>query len=214
MFKLRKSFLLVIGLMIIFSNDAFALIEIGGSVGYDRQVYGATRQNNLTSRTYSGSLAVYLWEFTAIELNAARTDETNTSNDITSVLDSNGAASGVSVSKQLNIIKTEVYGIGIRQALASRKARIRPMISFGYARQFIKDRTDFTFQDDATLTQVISAGQEAKTREDSVFATITLQFVLLRGLSLNASVKTVFPAFEFDQAKDDMKYLVGFSWAM
>jgi hypothetical protein len=45
-----------------------------------------------------------------------------------------------------------------------------------------------------------------------MFGAFTLQLRLTERFSLKGSVKSLFPAFEFNKAKDNLKYLVGFSW--
>jgi hypothetical protein len=45
-----------------------------------------------------------------------------------------------------------------------------------------------------------------------MFGAFILQFKMTDRLSLKGSVKTLIPALAFNKAKDNLKYLVGFSW--
>ena len=199
---------LILGLVFFFlgMSSSWALIEFSGEFGYDKQVYGTERNNKITSRTYGGSMALYLFNYTAVELNYGQTETTTTETD-TITLDNTYDILG-----QQNKVLLYNYGIGIRQAFASRKARVRPSFSIGYARQFVSDSTEITFKNKTSGATILLQDPEEKYRSDSVFGTLSLDLRLTKSLSLRGSVKTIFKAFEFDQARDNMKYLVGFTW--
>ncbi len=202
------NFLAVLSILatILFSSDAFALFELSGEFGYKNQAYGSSRENDITERTYSGSLAMYLFETTALELNysfsTSITDEHNTI-----------AVTGtdVNIIGMVNTVESEVFGVGVRQLLASRKSMIRPLVSVGYAKQFVVDFTDITIQDSAGQVTELRTGQ-SRSKSDSVFASFSLELRLIKHMALRGSVQTVFPAFEFDKMKDYQKYTAGFTW--
>jgi hypothetical protein len=191
---------------------AFALMEINGEFGYRKQVFGLDRESSQRSRTYSGSYALYLFNSTAVELNYYSNKDVITVGTARPFTAPDGDA--LTVLTDQRTIETRSYGVGLRQALAGRNARWRPMFSFGYARQFVQDSSNFTIQQDSSGVSVNVENAKTKRREDSVFASFILQFKLSKHMSVNASVKSVFPAFEFTKAKDDLKYLVGLAWLL
>lgn len=200
-----KTFLLFI--IFISSLNASAIVnEIGFDFGYDIQKYGSTRQNSIVSRSYSGGISSYIFSTTAIDLNFSSSTDTTTENNRYNV------ATGYDIVGQQNRVKTTVYGLGIKQALASKTSALVPLISVGYARQFVDYTTDITIENTTSKARSIASSGTTKERTDSVFASFVLQLKLTDQFSLKGSVKTIFPAFEFNKAKDDLKYLAGFSW--
>lgn len=194
-------------LFLILPLKAHAVVfEFDFDFGYDKQIYGTKRENTIVTRTYSGGLATYLFNLTAIELNASRSYEISTQNDQFTV------ATGYDVTSDRNTITTDVYGIGIKQMLAGRNSFIVPVISVGYAREFLEYGREVTVLDTTNSTSSIKNLGTTKQRIDSMFAAFTLQFKMTDRLSLKGSVKTLIPAFEYNKARDNLKYLVGFSW--
>jgi hypothetical protein len=189
-----------------FIPRANALIELSGDYGLSQQVYGAQRNNNIESTTVGASVALYLFDYTAIELNYNQT-ETITDDNTTLSIDST-----YDLTKQVNTVQIYSYGIGIRQAFAGRNSRFRPSMSIGYARQFASDSTVAHFRNNDLGSTFTISDVEEKTRIDSVFGSFSLEIMLTQTFSIRGSVKTIFKAFEFNRAQDNMKYLVGFSW--
>lgn len=199
--------LLLVLLFSLFSLNSYSLIELNGEYGYDRQVYGASRQNDIVEKSYSGAVALYLFDFTAIELNYSESETVTEENNTISITDTT-----VDLIKSEQRVLVYSFGIGIRQALAPRGARLRPTLSLGYARQFIRDQTEYTFKNRSSGSTFTLREDPTKLRSDSVFATFGLELKLTKTFALRGSVKTVFPAFETDKARDNVKYLVGFTW--
>lgn len=188
-------------------HDSHAIFyELSGNFAYDKTVYGSQRQNKLVSRTYSGSVAIYLFMSTALELNYSQSEDIQTDNTNTEIV------SGVRIKSTQNLVGTEVYGVGLRQRLAGKGAWLRPLISFGYAKQFKDSSTEYTILDETSGATTVINVDNGRSRVDSAFGTFTLQIRLTKTFSINGSVRTVFKAFEFDQAQDNMKYAAGFSW--
>lgn len=181
-------------------------MEVSLEYGYDRQIFGDSRQNTMISKSYNVSWAFYFITYTAIELSASHSEETITLNDESYFPDYD-----ISVIQTLSVVQTNVFGIGIRQSLAGSKATIRPLISIGYAKQLEEYDRDITYRDEGSGATAAITDDTVKQSADSTFASFTIQIKLTRGLSINGSVKTVFPAFEFNKARDNVKYLVGFS---
>ncbi len=180
--------------------------ELDFDFGYDRQIYGANRQNSVVSRNYSGGISAYLFDLTAIDLNYSNNQDTNSQNDRYTV------QAGLDVIAQQNRVKTNVYGVGIKQLLAGRGSRIIPSINVGYAREFVTSSGDITVQNTVTSAQTVFHLAESKQRYNSAFGAFSLQLKLTERFSLKGSVKTIIPDFEFNKAKDNLKYLVGFAW--
>lgn len=188
------------------SGPSWGLVEINGDYGLSKQVYGSSRNNEIESKTIGGAVALYLFEKTAIELNYSQT-ETITEERTTLRIDENFDLIG-----QTNKVLVYSYGIGIRQAFASRKARFKPSISLGYARQFIRDTTEASFRNNTTGSVFSVSDAVSKLRDDSVFGSFALEMRITRRISLRGSVRTTFKAFDFDRAQDNVRYMFGFSW--
>ena len=84
------------------------------------------------------------------------------------------------------------------------------MLSLGYAKQFTDMERMYTIDDAGT--RFLLKVDNSKLRSDNIFATFSLKLRLTKRLSLAGSVNTVFRAFEFNEAKDYLKYRLGFSW--
>ncbi len=205
--RFMKNKLLFSILLLLSTLPAWALSELNAEFGYGRQVYGANDENKTISRTYSGSLAQYFFETTAIEFNYSYQSEISTENNNVTITGTN-----YSVVSMQNNIRTSVYGIGLRQALAPQKSPIRPMLSFGFAKQFVENWTDYTFKNNTTGSTFVNRDGIYKSRVDSAFAAFSLQLKMTQTFSLQGSVKTVFPAFKTGLAKNNLKYTAGFTW--
>jgi len=201
-----KNLKFLILLILVFPIKSMAVLEFDFDFGYDRQIYGATRQNSVVSRNYSVGLSSYIFDLTAIDLNVSNTQ------DITSQNDRYTVGTNLDVVAQQNRVRTNVYGIGIKQMLAGRGSRIVPVFSIGYAREFITSSGDITTEDTTNNAHKIYNLSETKQVYNSVFVSFSLQLKLTERFSLKGSVRTLFPAFQYNKAKDNIKYLVGFSW--
>jgi hypothetical protein len=202
---MKTLFTLFLFLLIPLSASA-VVFEVDLDFGYDKQIYGVDRQNSIVSRTYSGGLSTYLFNLTAIDINVSRTLDKNTQNDRYTV------ATARDVVSDQSSITTDVYGIGIKQMFAGRSAFLTPILSVGYAKEFVEYTRDVTVEDTTNSTrETINLGT-TKQRIDSMFGAFILQLKMTDRLSLKGSVKTLIPAFDFNKAKDNLKYSVGLSW--
>jgi len=198
---------LIAALIFLVPLTSFAMInEFNFDFGYDRTIYGSQRQNSVVTRAYAAGLATYIFDYTAIDLNASKSEDITTENERYAV------ATGVDLVGQQNKVNSTVYGIGIKQMFAPRSARLVPALSIGYAKQFVENKTDLTVETKATGVRTILSTATSKQRIDSVFGTFSLQLRLTERLSLRGSVKTLFPAWEMNSAKNNLKYAVGLSW--
>jgi len=198
---------IVFALLMISSSITWAYTELSGEFGYDRNVYGANRENKQTSRSYSGSMALYIFNYTALEFSIQ--DVKDITNDKTI---STYAAEDVAVVKTYSTVKHNMYGIGLKQSFASKNAFIRPSISLGYARQYTRSSRAVTYEVLSTKNQVELQDTPTKERYDAISAGFTLAINLARGFGIQGSVKTTFPMFKMNQASDSLKYLAGINW--
>lgn len=194
-------------LVLLFSQNIHALIELNGEYGLSTQKYGADRDNTIEATTIGGSVALYLFNYTAIELNYSQTETVTTENNEISI-----DGTTVDLIGTENNVLVYNYGVGIRQQFADRKARLRPSISLGYARQFMRDSTTAKFRENTSGTLFTITDAVTKLRDDSVFGSFNLELRLTQTIFLRGSVKTIFKAFDFDKAQDNVRYTVGFSW--
>jgi len=184
-------------------------MELDFDFSYSKNVFGENRDNQVTDRSYGGSWAVYLWNLTAIELNYYQSKEITIINDDTRIQD--GSIDITRTSSQ-SIYETYVYGIGVRQAFAGRKSRFIPSLSLGYARTFNKSYGDSTYTDNSNGSSFQIYQKVSKTRQDNAFAAFALKIAITKTFSIKGSVKTYFPADDFNKAKDNQRYTAGFSW--
>lgn len=183
-----------------------SLVEFSGNVGYNRQVYGVSRENKKIGKTYGTSIAMYLFGRTAIELNYSINESITNENTEISV------NSNLDLINLNNTIETKIYGIGLRQAFAGKRARFRPSISFGYAKYIVDNDSVYSFRTKGTLQTFRVMEDKGVVKSDSSFLTLNIQYYLTARLRLNASAKTVVSKTDFDQARDNLRYTVGFSW--
>jgi len=201
-----KKVLLALTILFI-ANHAQAFTELDFGFAYDKSVFGAEREDKSTSRTYRGSIAFYFFNMTAIEFNySEEEDETIINND------HSGISSGLVISSETQTITTQTYGVGIRQALANRKAFLVPTISFGWARQKAQSRSTATILDKTNTTTTLYDSGLSQSEYDSVFGAFALKIRLTKTMSLKGSVNTAFKAFEWDQAQDQLSYTAGLTW--
>lgn len=205
-FKFLKMHFLILVLSL-FSTSAFAIFEVGGSYGYDRFVYGSDRSDVTYERTYSGYLAKYLFNLTALEFNLSHSRSVSISHP-----DATIEGTSYKVTESRTDIETDTWGIGVRQSFASREAFLVPMLSIGYARQISSGSGYLVVTNTTTGNSFTSENPASKRSQNSVFATLTMKLRLTKLFSITASANTVFPAFEFDRVRDSLKYSVGFSW--
>src|SRR5690606_28446687 len=100
-----RKWLLVLPFFICY--EAFAFTELSFEFGYDKQVYGAQKQNKQTSRDYSVSVAFYLFERTALEFNASLGEEETLENNTIAV-----TGTDVSIISLSTKVRSQIYGIG------------------------------------------------------------------------------------------------------
>ena len=123
-----------------------------------------------------------------------------------------GTVDGVAITRQYNLVEEINYRLALKQALSSPKSWVRPFVSLGYAKQSISNLTNYDLKTGDTEFSI--DGEVEEMENDSVFGSFSLSFGVSRAFSLTASVQTIFPAFEWDKAKDTVKYFAGISFLL
>ena len=201
--------LLIIFIMIPWQAYSYVDLNLGYSFSV-RQINGVETEANpepgsaqTRSTGYSANIAWFLWEYTALELNFSHTTE--------NLIDDRSVSDGaITIEKVNSTVVTQTQGVGIRQAFASRKSRIIPTLSIGYAQFTTSGDTTYTLNDgssEADLT--IQQDQEVFS---SSYAAFSLRFRLTELMGFTVAAKTVMPDFETDQAGDNITYTAGLSW--
>lgn len=199
-----------LGLMVLlftFTQPVLSFYELDGEFAYDKQLYGTERNNKSVSRSYYASFASYFLTLTALEFNYSTTKDIDTRSDEYKL-----TGTDYTLISEQAIIESYSYGIGLRQAFANKNSFLVPTLSLGYARQITTYSTDYTYRNDLDSSTLFIQGDKKKQRQDSIFGTFSLKIQLTKNLSLKGSVKTLFPADDFNKAKDYLKYTAGFSW--
>ena len=202
---MKRFFFYIFILLIPLSGHA--VTELDFNFGFNKSIFGKDRENKSISKMYSAGIAFYFFNLTAIEFTyGIRKDGTDIVYEVSDV------SSGVYIQKASQILNVETIGVGIRQALASRRAFLLPVFSFGWSRQEFTEYTNFTTIDKATDISNQYQTKINKTKYSSLFTSFSLKIKLTRGFSIKGSVKTIFKAFEWNEAKDRLRYSLGFSW--
>ena len=184
-----------------------SFVETDFNFIYDKQIFGADRENFQISRTYNLNFAWYVTGRTAFEVGYGVGTIYTTENQSYEI---NG--SGLEIYWHENTVRNLYYSVGIRQSFAGRGSFFRPMLSFGYAKQEITDQTSYKVRAIGSGGGVLLEQPAEIMESDSVFATLALTIRLTQSFSIKSSVQTVFPAFEFEKARDDLKYMGGIMW--
>lgn len=158
---------------------------------------------------YSLNWAWFMWEYTALEINySSSTQSILDDREITTSDASTGDP--VTIKEQDNTVMTEVAGVGIRQAFASRKSRIIPTLAIGYASFTTSGTTRFIIDYNGAEGMVES--EQEKEVFSSSYASFSLRFRLTQLMGLTLAARTVMPDFETQQASNNMTYSAGLSW--
>lgn len=182
----------------------YAITEMTGEFIYTKTVYGENRQNSIRYRRYGLVLVQYIFYVTGIELNYTQLSEVTTEN---TTLDT---GTSFLLSGLQNKSITINQGIGLRQALAPYGSLITPSISVGYAKQIKNSKTTYTISDGYQTRQIEIYHGEI--RNNAVFGTFSLKLQLTRLFGITGSVQTVFKAYEYNEAKNNITYTGGLGW--
>ena len=158
-----------------------------------------------TSEGYQINWAWFIWEYTALELNYSST--TRELVDTRQAIDS---SSGFIITQVNNVTVQEVSGAGIRQAFASRKAKIIPSLAIGYARYTTSGTSTYTIDDNGTEREIEIEEDKEVVSSSYVALSVRFRFTDLMGLTLGA--RAVAPDFDTEEAQNNLTYTAGFSW--
>jgi hypothetical protein len=187
------------------SSQAFAFMELAGTYYYSKQTYGTDNSSFSASRNYTGTLAWYMFEYTAIEGYYAVTEDTNF-DDSDIVVDST-----LSILSSKSKVLTTAYGFGIRQSLANRKARIVPAISVGIAKQKEDGEIVYKINDNGAITTTDPVS-DSVTESELSYVTISLKIKVTQTFGIKGSMTGTYPDFKISGEPDNIKYTAGISW--
>ncbi|MBD65703.1 MAG: hypothetical protein CME62_10885 [Halobacteriovoraceae bacterium] len=198
--------------LFVISTSSWAYVDL--SLNYTksiRKVEGIETDENpnpgaavTTSEGVSVNWAWFMWEYTALELNYSQSEETLVDDRKVQIDDT-------TIHEIQNIVVTEVTGVGIRQAFASRKAAIIPTLSIGYAQFATSGRTLYDAENASGTRSDIEVTQDREVFSSS-YAAFSLRFRFTELLGLTLGAKTVMPEFETKEAENNLTYTAGLSW--
>ncbi len=192
----------VIGMMVC-NFSAKAVTELDLNYSLEHKSFGQNQESKAITQTYYASLAYYFFSSTAIELNGSF-DYKKTTTTLPDPLIVNESSF---LYGSINKLKTWSYGAGIRQALASPAAKIRPLIGFGWARQKQSDQ-NFYLLDLGTGTDQV-AGLNYKHEQDMAYVLAALRIALSSRIALKFSAVGTFKPFKWKEISRDIRYLGG-----
>lgn len=187
----------------LFPLNLFSFVELSGEYGLAKTAYGENNINEIENITYSGSIAFYFFEMTALEL-GMQLRKSNNQQEF-SVSDQ------ISVTKINYIVESKNYSIGLKQNLAKSTSWIIPTISLGYSKRINEYKTDYTIFDPGENEEIVLEGALQEDKQDNSFIGLSLKFRITERIHLKASMSSFFEAFKFEQWDQDLRYLVGFS---
>lgn len=210
MINLKKTLFLI---LVLNATTVFSYVDLNLSYtlskrrieGTDDSVNTDTGSAETTSSGYTVNWAWYIWEYTALELNYAQSEER--------LKDDRGAVSSDGLTTILNVdskVTTEIAGVGLRQSFANRKAAIVPSLSVGYAQYTTSGTTEYVVEEAGTEKN-IEIEQDKKVFS-SGYVAFSLRFKLTELMGLTVSAKTVMPDFNTSEAENNVTYAAGFSW--
>ena len=177
-----------------------------------RQIPGAERTDDTdpgdaitTNSGYTLNWAWFIWEYTALEFNYSKFTERLVDDRPLTATDGS-----FTLLKTDSTVVTEISGVGIRQAFASRKSAIIPSLSVGYAKYTTSGTTKTTI--DISGTQYEIDSEQDKEVFTSSYASFSLRFRITQLMGLTLAAKTVMPDFETAEAQNNVTYSAGFSW--
>lgn len=180
----------------------WAATELDLNYSLERKTYGENSENKVISQTYYASLAYYFFSSTAIEINGSF-DHKKTTTTMTAPLPVDSAALYGSINK----LKTWTYGVGLRQALASPAAKIRPLLGFGWARQRQNEQNFYLMDLGGGITQL--AGVNHQQEQDVAYVLAALRFTFSAHWAFKLSAVGTFKPFHWKEIDRDIRYLGG-----
>lgn len=158
-----------------------------------------------TSKGYTVNWAWYVWEYTAIELNYAETNERLEDNRKAAT-----SSKTITIEKIDSSIVTKTQGIGIQQRFANRKARFIPSIALGYAKYTTSGKVKYDILNGGVKDQIDITRD--KVTKNSAYVTMAFKIRFSQFLGLTLSAKSVMPDADTSKAANNLTYSAGMSW--
>ncbi len=201
-------------LILMTSAEAYVDLDISYTLS-ERKVDGVEDETTsdpgaarTTIKGYTINWAWYLWEYTAIEFNYSETNQRLLDDRAVEATDAEGDA--FTITEQDSTVITQVSGVGIRQAFASRKARVIPSLALGYAKYITSGVTKYLF--DFNGLEGSSTSEHEREVFNSGYAAVAVRFRFTEFMGLSLSAKFIAPDFDQSAAQDNVTYSAGFSW--
>lgn len=176
-----------------------AFVDFSANYWYSEQLHGIEDENKIVSQTVGVNWAWYIWSVTAIELNYSQTiNEDDYNTDLTDGSDT--------INRIYKRTINQVYGIGLRQALAGRNSMIIPSIFIGIAKQTSKEETTYVING----ASLIDDPEEIEQESGQISVALRIRVTELMGFRLSA--RSVFPDFDTSKIRNNVTYSAGLSW--
>ena len=206
--KFMRKLIYILGISLL-TSSAWGLTELTVQIGHQKQAYGEDRQSDIVTKNYYWGTAFYFFKAsTAVDVYYSHQTQIDNGRNLN--IQSEG--SDLIIDSTLTRVKTQSYGIGIKQAFATTDSRIRPTLSIGHARQVVQSSKKIALRNQTTGNTDRYSLVPAKQRYSSIFGTFSIQLRISQGMSLQTSVQTIFKAFKIKQFDDNLKYLIGLTW--
>ena len=198
---------ILITLLIFLSFRAHSFYtEIGASYSFGREVYGENYQSKLNENTVLASVAFYFFSLTGLELSYSWRKWDNLDKTFASL----GNDEYLTGSRRtLDVMN---FGVGITQYFTSTKAILRPGLGVGWVRRITEDDRYVDIYNDLTGETERRYQDPIKTNNDLIYLLINLKFRIVEGLFLSGSVRTLFAPKKYQDAPNNLRFFIGFSW--
>ncbi|RLA61130.1 MAG: hypothetical protein DRQ89_11810 [Epsilonproteobacteria bacterium] len=198
---------ILILILFLFSSSAHSFYtEIGANYSFQREVYGVDYESKLNENTLLTSVAFYFFSLTGLEIGYSWRKVDNLDKTV-SLLNNDRYQTGYR--RTLNV---QNFSVGISQYFNSTKAILRPGIGAGFTRRITEDGGYTDIYDDNTDEAYRLERDTTKTTSDLIYVLASLKFRVVEGLFLSGSVRTLFSPKKYDDAQNNLRFFVGFSW--
>lgn len=204
--NLQKTIILI---LFFFSFSAHAFYtELGASWAFTREAYGADYVNRLNENTVLATAAFYFFSLTGLEVGYSWKKVDNLDKTVSPIPNQND----IYQTGSRRTLYVQTFNLGISQYFNSTKAILRPGLGLGYTRRITEDSGYFDIYDNNTGEADRLDRPETKTTNDLIYLLISLKFRIVEGLFLSGSVRTLFEPKKPEEAQNNLRFFVGFSW--
>lgn len=193
--------------LILFSSPAHSFYtEIGASWAFQREAYGVDYQSRLNENTVLATVAFYFFSLTGLELGYSWKKVDNLDKTVTLI------ENDIYQTGYRRTLYVQNFSLGISQYFNGTKAILRPGLGVGYTRRLTEDGGYTDLFDNNTDTAYRLERNTSKTSNDLIYLLISLKFRIIEGLYLSGSVRTLFEPKKPEEAQNNLRFFVGFSW--